>query len=233
MTASCSTVPSSCRQRVLAAAVLALGVAALAACAAPRSDSLAEVNLGDRGPYAGSTVEGVFTLPEVTFTDTAGEAFRLRADTRDPVTLLFFGYTSCPDICNAVLADVAAALRRVDPAVRESTRLVFVTTDPARDTGPAIRAYLDRFDPSYVGLRAPMPTVRSAAAELGVALTGKEKLPGGGYEVGHGTQVTAFGPDERSLVLWMPGTPVADLRHDFSLLTREANAATATASPAR
>jgi protein SCO1/2 len=178
-------------------------------------------------------VDGLFTLPDVTFTDTAGAKFRLREDTRDPVTLLFFGYTSCPDICNAVLADVAAALRRADPTVRESTRLVFVTTDPARDTGPAIRAYLDRFDPSYVGLRAPMPTVRRAAAELGGALTGKEKLPGGGYEVGHGTQVTAFGPDERSLVLWTPGTPVADLRHDLGLLTRTAQGAGATESPAR
>ena len=48
--------------------------------------------------------------------------------------LLFFGYTNCPDVCRAVLADVALALQRLGPADRDQIQVIFVTTDPARDT---------------------------------------------------------------------------------------------------
>ena len=75
-----------------------------------------------------------------------------------PVTLVFFGYSHCPDVCNAVLADVAAALRRADDTVRERTTLLFVTTDPARDTPEVMRDYLARFDPSFLGLRTDLET---------------------------------------------------------------------------
>ena len=75
------------------------------------------------------------------------------------MTLVFFGYTHCPDICNVVLANFASALRGATPAVRKDVRMLFVTTDPARDTPDVVRDYLDRFDPTYEGLVAPVGTV--------------------------------------------------------------------------
>jgi protein SCO1/2 len=95
---------------------------------------------------------------------------------------------------------------------------VFVTTDPERDTAPVIREWLDRFDPTFTGLTATMPTIERAAAGLGVAVTGKEPAVAGGYEVGHGTQLIGFAPDGRGRVVWVQGTPVGGLRADISRL---------------
>ena len=93
-------------------------------------------------------------MPDQVFTDTAGRRFTPAADADRPVTLVFFGYTHCPDVCNTVLANVASALRRIDAPVRDKVELVFITTDPQRDTPDVVRGYLDRFDPAYVGLTA-------------------------------------------------------------------------------
>jgi protein SCO1/2 len=174
------------------------------------------------GGYRGAVLDRPYRLPDVTLTDTSGRPFQLRADTRKPVTLVFFGYTHCPDVCNTVLADVAAAQRRLDPALRDDIELVFLTTDPARDTPAAIREYLDRFDPAFVGLTGGLSVIEEVAHHLGVALTGVTRLPGGGYEVGHGAQVIGFISDDEGKLVWTPGTSVADLRHDFARLARAA-----------
>ena len=80
-----------------------------------------------------------------------------------------------------------------------------------------IRAYLDRFDPTFVGLTGPMATIKQAAGQVGVDIEGMKKLPSGGYEVGHSAQVVGF--DHTSgVVLWTPEIPIAALKHDFSLL---------------
>jgi protein SCO1 len=210
------------RTRNALALVLALATVA-AGCAAPSESRPAEVSVaGGQGPYRGTEVEGRYHLPGLALTDTHHRTFDLASDTDAPVTLVFFGYTSCPDVCNVVLANVASALRRTEPGVREDVQMVFVTSDPARDTPPVIREYLDRFDPSFVGLTGRMRTLKKAAKEVGVALTGKVETSGG-YEVGHGTQVIAFGRDEASDVLWTAGTPVDDMRRDVNALVQAAS----------
>ena len=171
--------------------------------------------------YTGIELDRPYAKPAGTFTDTAGRPFELATGTTKPVTLVFFGYTHCPDVCNTVLADAAMALRRAEPAVRDSTQLVFITTDPRRDTPAVLREYLDRFDPSYVGLTAPLPMIERAAAQLGVALTGTKQLAGGGYEVGHGTHLIGFGPDGKGRLVWMPDRlTVGGLREDLAKLVK-------------
>jgi protein SCO1 len=156
-------------------------------------------------------------MPEVSLIDTSGRPYNLSTTPSKPVTLLFFGYTHCPDVCIAVLSDVSLALQRLAPADRDQIQLVFVTTDPARDQEKPIRRYLDRFNPSFVGLTGPMSTIKRAASEVGVDIEGKKKLPSGGYEVGHSAQVIGFSRNS-GVVIWTPGTPVGALKHDFALL---------------
>ena len=115
--------------------------------------------------------------PAQTFTDTEGETVQAADLATAPVTLVFFGYTHCPDICNVVLATIASALRGAEPEVRDDVRLLFVTTDPARDTPDVVRAYLDRFDPAYEGLVAPAGTVEQAAKALYISLREAGRLP--------------------------------------------------------
>jgi protein SCO1/2 len=208
----------------LVAVLAGLLAALLAGCGGtdePASNAIIAMSPNPDG-YRGAVLEEPYRMPDVALTDTTGRPFRLRADTRRPVTLVFFGYTRCPDVCNTVLADVAAALRRMDRGLRDDVEMVFVTVDPARDTPGVIREYLDRFDPAFVGLTGRMSVNDQVAGGLGVALTGNARLPGGGYEVGHGAQVIGFTSDDAGRLVWTPGTPVGDLRHDFTKLAQAA-----------
>lgn len=209
---------------LLAAAALALGATGCAA--APQGAGAASavvVSEGTDHGYSGAWLDEPYTKPALTFTDTSGRRVALARDTGAAVTLVFFGYTSCPDVCNTVLADAAMALKRADPATRAGTRLVFITTDPARDTPARMRDYLDGFDPRFVGLTAPLPVIEQAADALGVALTGTTKLPGGGYEVGHSAQLIGFGPDGKGRLVWVPDKiTVGGLRQDVERLAASA-----------
>jgi|SRR5215210_3560966 len=209
--------------RRIAALVTALALSVLATGCASSDDGpdVAADLSGTRATgYSGAVIDNPYPLPDEGFTDTAGRSFVPAEDAGSPVTLVFFGYTHCPDVCNAVLANVAAALRRADEPVRDKVELVFITTDPERDTEDVIRGYLDRFDPSYVGLTAPLPTVEEAAASMHIAYAGQEPAAGGGYEVSHGTQVTAF-VGGKARVVWMAETPVKDLRADLARLVAQ------------
>lgn len=222
----------SARQRAvltaLAAAVLLSGCVASGQEASPDNPGGAVIyREPDPSGLLGSVLQEPYEMPDATLTATDGSSFNLRADTDARVTLLFFGYTHCPDVCNTVLANLASALRRTTPEVREQAQVVFVTTDPARDTPEVIREYLDRFDPSFVGLTGELPVVRRAATAVGVPLEGRQPLAGGGYEVGHGTQVLGFQDaggekSETARVIWSTGTPVDDLVHDVELLAAQA-----------
>jgi len=165
--------------------------------------------------FHGILLDDPYQKPTQTFVDTNGKPFRIDRDVRRPVLLMFFGYTHCPDVCSAVVADMAAALRRLDPGLRDRVQVVYVTTDPARDTGPVIASYLNRFDPTFIGLTGSVADIGAAADSLGVAITGKEVVVGG-YTIGHGAQVIGFGGDKS--VVWVPGTPVGDMRTDIARL---------------
>ncbi|MGZ4597981.1 MAG: SCO family protein [Actinomycetes bacterium] len=209
-------------RRLALAAALAAAALAVSGCAGGSAADApgSPVAVGkSASSLHGTAIQHPYPLPDLQFTDTSGRRYVPAKDAAAPVTLVFFGYTHCPDVCNVVLANVAAALRRSDKEVRANTQLVFVTTDPQRDTDRVVRDYLDRFDPGYVGLRAPLATMKAAAAALHISYDGTTPVAGGGYEVTHGTQVTAF-RDGRAAVVWSAETPVADLRADLAALAQ-------------
>jgi protein SCO1/2 len=177
---------------------------------------------GDPNGLRGSTLDRPYALPAKSLTDTNGNEFNLVTSTKKPVTLIFFGYTNCPDVCPTVMADVASALTKLDESVRDQVQLLFITTDPARDTEQVIRKYLDRFDPSFVGLTGSLDSIKDIAKAVGVPVEGMQKLPSGGYEVGHGAQVLGFGKNDKAGVLWLSNAAIGDLAHDFGKLV-EAN----------
>jgi protein SCO1/2 len=175
----------------------------------------------DPNGLRGATLDRPYSLPAATLTDTGGNKFNLVTSTKKPVTLVFFGYTNCPDVCPTVMADVASALTKLDEPVRNQVQLLFITTDPARDTGPVIRKYLDRFDPSFVGLTGSLTEIKDVAKAVGVPVEGMKKLPSGGYEVGHGAQVLGFGKNDKANVLWLSNAAIGDLAHDFGKLVAD------------
>jgi protein SCO1 len=205
-------------------AVLMVAVLVLAGCGA--DDEPVASNPGgavyeppqDTDGFRGAGLLQLYRMPDVTLTDTSGSPYNLRSDTRRPVTLVFFGYTNCPDVCNLVMADLASALTRLEPALLGKVQPLFVTTDPARDTAAVLGEYVNRFHPAFEGLTGTLPQVKSAATPLGVPIEGMNRLPSGGYEVGHGTQVIGFTADDKARVVWTDGTPVEDLVADIHTL---------------
>jgi protein SCO1 len=211
-------VSSTLRSGIAACSLLAIGVLLLiSGCTAAPSGPSGHRDADPAGYMGGSSLPEPYAMPAVSLTDTSGRPYNLSTTPSKPVTLLFFGYTHCPDVCIAVLSDVSLALQRLAPADRDQIQMVFITTDPARDHEKQIRRYLDRFSPTFVGLTGPMSTIKRAASDVGVEIEGMRKLPSGGYEVGHSAQVIGFSRNS-GVVIWTPGTPIGALRQDFTLL---------------
>ena len=133
---------------------------------------------------------------------------------------LYFGYTHCPDACPTTMSDLAAALRREPPAVRERVEVVFVTVDPRRDTGPVLRTWLDHFDSSFVGLRGSPRRIAAAELAAGVPLAPPEKVKGSHYSVAHSTLLLPYSPDGIAHVVYTEGFRTGDYAHDMPLLLK-------------
>lgn len=208
---------SGVRRRLAGIGALVLAGALLAGC----STSPAETD----GGYRAAVTHDPYTVPATPLTDTSGRPYSLTKDTDKPVTLVFFGYSSCPDICQVVMANIASALTRLDEADRSSVDVVFVTTDPKVDTEQHLREYLDRFDPSFIGLTGDLDTIAAVGKPLAVYVADGERLPSGGRDLNsHSTQVTAITADDASPLLWTQDTSSADLAADLhTLLAEEAD----------
>jgi protein SCO1 len=212
-----------------AVALAASGIAALAAagCSGSEPASMQPDNPGgveisgvhQDHEYFGAEVPRPYTMPDVTLTATSGSPFNLVRDTAYPVTLVFFGYTNCPDVCPLVMNDLTATYLHLPTALRSQTQILFITTDPARDDLPTLRRYLDRYDSDFVGLTGRLRDIVAAADAMGVAIEGKHKLPSGGYDVGHGAQVVGFSGNTAP-VIWTATTigNVGEMVSDISRL---------------
>ena len=162
-----------------------------------------------------------FEVSSTPLVDTDGSTYSLTEDTDKDLTLVFFGYTRCPDICGQVMATLAGTLARLDDGAKERLDVVFVTTDPARDTEPVVEEYVDAFDPSIIGLTGGLDDIVAVGESLYVGVDQGEKLPSGGYDVTHGTRVMAIDSDDQTHVMWDHDVSQAQLAHDVLMLLDE------------
>lgn len=202
------------RPRFPRALALALGFAACSP--APAAD-----RAFDDG-WAGEALPAPLKRPDFTLTDVEGRPYDFLAETEGKVALLFFGYTHCPDICPVHMANLAAVLDDLPPRVaREWVEVVFVSTDPERDTPERIRTWLRRFHPTFVGLRGTPDEVHAVEDALGLPRSLVEAGEGDDYFVGHAAQVLAFGADGPALRVYPWGTRQRDWIRDLPRLVRE------------
>ena len=172
---------------------------------------------------AGPTLTQAIPKPDFTLTATDGSPFNFRQQTEGKITLLFFGYTHCPDVCPVHLANIAAALQTLGPEVQRKVEVVFVTTDPDRDTPEVIRSWLNKFNPGFVGLRGSLAEVNAIqrGLKLGEASREPQLTPADtGYSVGHAALVLAFTPDDSAHVVYPFGVRQADWAKDLELLSK-------------
>ncbi len=149
--------------------------------------------------YPGATVlPNPVPKPQVMMTDTAGDSFDIPARTVGTVTVMYFGYTHCPDVCPINMALTARAIQDIPASMRSKVTVVFVTTDPGRDTGAVIRAWLDKFDPAFIGLRTNPDGLHQAEQQVGMPLSYAETAAdpsGGSYTVVHAGYLLVYSQD--------------------------------------
>lgn len=192
-----------------------LALLGLLAAACGTADSTTE--------FSGTRLEQPYHAPDIALSDTDGKPYSLATSTDKPLTLVFFGYTNCPDFCPLVLNNIAAGLNQLDDADRAKVDVVLVTTDPERDDEKTMRAYLDRYDKSFIGLTGDLDTIIELGAPLHVYVNDGKKLPTGGYDLGgHSTFTLAIDSHDEAVTLWNQETSAADFAADIhSLLTED------------
>ena len=166
----------------------------------------------------GTELDPPFAVSSTPLVDTAGDSFSLTEDTDKDLTLVFFGYTNCPDICGQVRATLAGTLTRLDDEQKDRLDVVFVTTDPKRDTEQVVQDYVDGFDPSIIGLTGDLRDIIEIGLSLKIGIEQGDKLPSGGYDVTHGTQVMAIDAQDETPVFWDYDVSQAQLAHDVTVL---------------
>lgn len=206
----------------LMAALLAL--VALAACSSGGAANLKPSGLLDRTsatPYMGFGLTPPQPRPNFVLTDTSGRRFSFGAATRGHPTLLYFGYTHCPDVCPETMADVGLALRHVPAALARKTYVVFVTTDVRRDTAPRISSWLEYFDR---GSRAHWVGLRGTQAQIDAAQAAAHVLVASDHGQTHAAALLLFGADNYARVEYTPGgNEQAQLEHDLPLVAGSAS----------
>jgi len=166
---------------------------------------------------AGPKITPPIPKPSFILTDTEGQTFDFGKQTAGYVTLLFVGYTNCPDVCPVHLANIAATLHKMAPEIARRIKVVFVTADPDRDSPEVIRKWLDNFDPSFIGLRGDLATVNRVLTEMHLG-TPLRELSDSGYTLGHSSVVVAFTTDNLAHVIYPFGVRQADWAHDLKQL---------------
>jgi len=144
-------------------------------------------------------------------TDTAGRLFT-RHDLVGAPSLVFFGFTHCPDVCPTTLLKLAQVRRH---AAIAGLRVLFISVDPQRDTPPLLGQYVHAFDPQFQGLTGDPETIKRLAANFGVAVS-RVELPGGDYTMDHSAVVFVLDDAARIVAIFTPPFDVAALGADLA-----------------
>jgi len=133
-------------------------------------------------------------LPQFELVDQAGRAFQ-RASLRGQWTLMFFGFTNCPDVCPTTLAELAEVRRKLkDLPAGDLPAVVFVSVDPNRDTSEALGRYVAHFDPQFLGVSGPPAAIEALTRDLGVAVFIGPPSEDGNYTVDHSAAIFLIDP---------------------------------------
>ncbi|MDH6128949.1 SCO family protein [Kitasatospora sp. GP82] len=214
-------------RRVFGAAALGLAAAlALTACGSSGGSSneggaAKVVKETSNSPYKGTVLTKQFEKPDLVLDDTSGQPFDLRKQTAGRTTLLFFGYTSCPDVCPTTMGDIGVAMSKLSAEDQKKIDVVFVSTDPERDTPKVLRTWLDSMGKSFIGLTGDLNKVKAAARTLGVMVEDPIVNKDGSVTSSHGAQVLAFMPsDNKAHLLYLSNSSTDTYTHDLPLLAK-------------
>ncbi|MFG2814655.1 SCO family protein [Streptomyces sp. NPDC048410] len=213
------------KKTLAAAALLAAAAFTLSACGSGDDSSSPVSVVSEEGgsDKAATVLDQPFEKPDLVLTDTHGKKYDLRAATKGHPTLVYFGYTHCPDVCPTTMSNLAVAKKALPKAEQDELRVVFVTTDPGRDTPAELGKWLNSIDPGFTGLTGDFSTIQAGARSLGISIEPTAKDKNGKTVSVHGTQVIAFSPKtDGGYVLYGEDATVDDWTKDLPKLVRGA-----------
>ncbi|MFD3531033.1 SCO family protein [Streptomyces sp. NPDC058664] len=186
--------------------------------------AVAEVSGGSDSTKAATVLDRPFTKPALVLTDTKGEKYDLRERTKGKPTLIYFGYTHCPDVCPMTMSNIAIAKKQLPKADQDKLQVVFVTTDPERDTSAELAKWLPAAgDPSFTGLTGEFSAIQAGARQIGIGIDPPKKENGQVVSM-HGAQVIAFSPTtDQGYVLYGEDTTIDDYAKDLPKLIKGEN----------
>ena len=155
--------------------------------------------------------------PDFELTRSNGETFRLSGQ-QTRIILLFFGYTFCPDVCPATLAELNSALGQI-PDKADAVEVVFVSVDPERDTPQKVQEYVDQFNPAFIGLSGSLSELQKIWQDYGIFREVVNE-PSGLTSVTHTARVILIDMDGKMRLSYAFGTPVKDIVHDLTLILK-------------
>ncbi|MDT4894331.1 MAG: hypothetical protein QOE97_3366 [Pseudonocardiales bacterium] len=205
-------------RRLLAVLLL---VAAVAGCSSSKPSSKPSELVGQSGSangYQGLGLEPAQPRPSFTLTDVTGQQFSFSQRTAGHPTLVYFGYTNCPDVCPTTMFDISAALHTLPDALQKETYVVFISTDVKRDTGPVIQKWLANFQSgttaTFVGLRGTQPEIDAAQTAAHIQLAQDDGQT-------HSAQVLLYGTDDYARVTFLQSTnEQQQIAHDLPMVAK-------------
>ncbi|MER5868526.1 SCO family protein [Streptomyces sp. NPDC002044] len=212
--------------RVTIAALAAAAALTLTACGGEptKTGSVTQISGGQNTTKAATVLDRPFGKPDLVLTDTTGKPWNLREQTKGKPTLIYFGYTNCPDVCPLTMSNIAVAKKALPQADQDNLQVVFVTTDPDRDTPESLGAWLRSQDPAFTGLTGDFAAIQAAARSLGIGIEAATKEADGSVVSMHGAQVIAFSPKtDEGYVLYGEGTTVDDYTKDLPKIIKGEN----------
>jgi protein SCO1/2 len=206
---------------LVASAVTALVAVTAAGCASSNAATTTNSDPGlvliNTSKYKGNIITPV-AKPAGTLTADNGKPFDLQTMTKGVVTLLFFGYTHCPDECPLTMSNTSVAIKMLPKADQSKVRVLFVSVDPGRDTLARLRSWLGNFDPAFVGLRGTLTQVEAFEKQTGLPPGALFKDSAGEFQLDHATEMFAFGTNNVAHEAFFPSTPPASMANDLKLL---------------
>lgn len=200
-------------------ALLPLLAVILAGCAQPAAQD--EHAHAEADPMtAGTVLEPPTVMTDFSMASSAGRPISL-ADLRGKPSLIFFGFTSCPDVCPTTLAE----FKRVKDGLGDSgdqVNYVFISVDPQRDTPEVLATYVGAFDPTFIGLQGDEATLRQIGRDYGLFYEVHSPAAGSdGYDVDHSSAAYLADGAGRLRVVYSYGTPHTTLEADVRKLLDE------------
>jgi len=161
------------------------------------------------------------TKPALTsFTDLEGKSFDVTRETAGRVTLLYFGYSHCPEVCPVQLMHLGAGLRQLGGDSASQVRVLVVSIDPARDTGAVFATWVRSFHPGFIGLRAPRREVDAEVRRLGFAPPSDNSTDTTSVDPAHASAVIAFARDGLGRFIYPKDTSPNAWAYDIRKLLR-------------